>query len=522
MSLREYIRKRDFKKTREPGGNTKGGRKVGALFVIQKHAASHLHYDFRLELGGVLKSWAVPKGIPFKQGEKRLAVEVEDHPLNYAHFEGIIPARQYGGGTVMIWDIGKYSPLGGNPATDLKKGKLHFSLDGSKLKGEWTLVRLKHGGERQWLLLKSGDDQKPVSKKRDDESAASKRSMERIAKDGDAEWRSGHAEKTAPAIKFIEPMKAKFVAVPPHAGGWIYELKFDGFRALAIKNGNRVELLSRSKKDLAARFPDVVEAVESLGQTNFMLDGEIVAQDEQGRSSFQLLQGLEMGTARPAIAYYVFDLLYEDGKDLCKLPLEERRKRLRKILPGKKQGLIHFSAEIQGDPRKLLAETKKLGLEGIIGKKARSVYEPGRRSGAWIKVKSVNEQEFVIGGWTPPKGARSHFGALLIGYFAKGKFHFAGKVGTGFDDALLSSLSKMLKPLQQSGSPFADLPEATPGRWGGNITRAEMKRCKWVKPTLVCQIKFAEWTRDGKLRQPVFLGLRDDKDARKVMRERAA
>jgi bifunctional non-homologous end joining protein LigD len=522
MSLREYIRKRDFTRTREPEGGKKSGRGKALRFVIQKHAASRLHYDFRLELGSVLKSWAVPKGIPLKQGEKRLAVEVEDHPLGYANFEGIIPKGDYGGGTVMLWDTGKYISLGGDPAHDLKKGKLHFALKGRKLAGEWTLVRFKHGGDNQWLLMKSGSDAKPVSKKRDDESALSKRSMERIAKDGDAKWHSGHAEKTPPALKFVEPMKAKFVATPPRGKEWIYELKFDGYRAIAIKNGSKVELLSRSNKDLSARFPDVIDSVASLKPDGLMLDGEIVALDEEGRSSFQLLQGLEMGTVRPPIIYYVFDVLYENGESLQDLPFTKRRARLQKILGAKGRGLIRISGEIHGDPHRLLEETGKHGLEGIVGKKSDSIYEAGRRSGAWIKLKSVNEQEFVIGGWTPPKGTRSHFGALLIGYFAKGNLHFAGKVGTGFDGTSLASLFKTLKPLQQPVSPFTNLPEKTPGRWGGNITPAEMKRCKWVKPELVCQIKFAEWTRDGKLRQPVFLGLRDDKAAHKVVRERPA
>jgi len=525
MPLREYLRKRDFSKTREPAGEKKKVRRAQSLFVIQKHAASRLHYDFRLQVDGVLKSWAVPKGIPFAQGDKRLAIEVEDHPLEYAKFEGIIPARQYGGGTVMVWDIGKYASLGGDPARDLKKGKLHFELSGRKLKGEWTLVRIKHGGDNQWLLMKTGGDLKPISKKRDDESAVSKRTMSKIAKDADSEWHSNREEKketNRERAKFVEPMKAKFVAAPTQGERWIYELKFDGYRAIAIKNGRNVELLSRSRKGLTARFPDVADAVAALDREQLVLDGEIVALDKKGRSSFQLLQGSELGTVRPDIVYYVFDLLDENGRNLRDFPLVERKEQLQKILRENDGGVIRFSGEIRGDPRDLLAETKRLGLEGIIGKRSDSVYEAGKRSGAWIKLKSVNEQEFVIGGWTPPKGTRNHFGALLIGYFAKGGFHFAGKVGTGFDGALLAMIYKKLKSIERAASPFIDLPEKTAGRWGGNITSAEMKRCKWAEPRLVCQVKFAEWTRDGKLRQPVFLGLRDDKAARNVERERAA
>ncbi len=487
--------------------------------MIQKHDASRLHYDFRLELNGTLKSWAVPKGLPYAKGEKHLAVEVEDHPLDYANFEGIIPKGQYGGGTVMVWDTGTYEPLGGDPARDLAEGKFHFALHGIKLEGEWTLLRLKHAEDNQWLLLKSGEDMRPVSKKKDDESSLSHRTMARIAKERNAEWRSGHEETTA-APPFIEPMKATLAAEPPRHGDWLYELKFDGYRALALKGGEEVQLLSRNKKNFTDRFPEIAEAVATLPGGSFALDGEIVALDEEGRPSFQLLQALEMGEERPPLAFYLFDLLHENGDNLTSLPLHERRIRLEKLLANADEPL-RYSAEIRGNPRKLLEQVRQRGLEGIIGKERDSVYEVGHRSRAWIKLKCVQEQELVIGGYTPPEGTRQHFGALLLGYHQGGEFRFAGKVGTGFTGATLKLVYQKMRALSRKTCPFDNLPEREQGRWHQNITPREMKLCRWIEPELVCQVRFSEWTRDGKLRQGVFLGLREDKPASEVVRERA-
>jgi bifunctional non-homologous end joining protein LigD len=520
MSLREYVRKRDFKRTAEPRGAKSKATKAASRFVIQKHDASRLHYDFRLELDGTLKSWAVPKGVPFKKGDKRLAVQVEDHPLEYAGFEGIIPEGQYGGGTVMVWDQGTYESLGGPARKDLAEGKLHFALHGKKLEGEWTLVRIKGEDDRQWLLLKSGEDTRPISKKKDDESAVTGRTMAKIAKDRAAEWQSNRAEPKV-ELKFIGPMKATLVNEPPTRGDWSYELKFDGYRTIALKSGRDVRLLSRNGKEFNERFPEIVEAVAALPVKIAILDGEIVALDEEGRSSFQLLQALELGTERPPLAFYVFDLLREGGDELLGKPLHERRKRLQALLKNAQEP-IRFSANIGGDPERLLEEVRQRGLEGIIGKEGASVYEVGRRSRAWIKLKCVSEQELVIGGFTPPEGARKYFGALLVGYFAKKELRFAGKVGTGFNTALLKSLYRQMQALKRSTCPFANLPEKQQGRWSQNITPREMKLCHWVEPKLVCQVRFTEWTRDGKLRHPVFLGLREDKDASEVVRERAA
>ncbi|HTV43161.1 MAG TPA: non-homologous end-joining DNA ligase [Candidatus Sulfotelmatobacter sp.] len=598
-SLTEYARKRNFKKTSEPppaspisksasrpneknrglrsrsrftpffsdSGIAEPSRGTHNRFVIQKHAATRLHYDFRLEIDGVLKSWAVPKGIPFAKGEKRLAVQVEDHPVSYIHFEGGIPKGQYGGGTVMVWDKGTFSTDAKTPAQDLESGKLHFTLKGKKLQGEWYLVRLRDSSSNQWLLIKGGEDMKPVSKKSDDTSALSGKTMQQLSQNG-AVWESkqsldhsprrsssnmaperlvghdvpvvtaratgacesplsrdrdqsayarAHKTKLAPAA-FIEPMKARLVSSPPAYGDWIYEIKFDGYRAMAFKNGNAVRLFSRTEKDFGEKFPEIVDALALLKANEAIIDGEIVALDSKGVSSFQLLQAIEIGE-RPPLYYYAFDLLRLNGKDLRKLPLIERKAQLEQILKNAPPE-IRCSASLGDDAGKLLKQVAELGLEGLIGKRTDSVYEPGKRSSAWIKLKTRREQEFVIGGYTNPKGARAHFGALLVGFYEGKQLKFCGKVGTGFNTKLLNSLHTRLEASQRDDCPFANLPELRGSRYSPRITAGEMKKCHWVEPELVCQIAFSEWTRDNKLRQPAFLGLREDKEPREVIREK--
>ena len=325
-------------------------------------------------------------------------------------------------------------------------------------------------------------------------------------------------QKRRAEVQFISPMKATLVSAPPQQGDWLYELKFDGFRTVAVKNGNDVRLYSRNAKEFTARFPEIAEAVAGLSVERAVLDGEIVAVDEEGRSSFQLLQGVDTEAERPPIFFYVFDLLNDDGDELITRPIEQRRKRLRKILEGVEEP-IRLSMEISGDPKQLLEEVRRRGLEGIIGKERGSLYEVDRRSKSWIKLKCAYEQEFVIGGFTPPEGSRQHFGALLVGYYEREKLQFAGKVGTGFNTAILKSLRQQMRPLERPTCPFANLPERTQGKWRQNITPGEMRLCHWVEPKLVCQVRLTEWTRDGKLRHPVFQGLREDKDAREVVRE---
>jgi bifunctional non-homologous end joining protein LigD len=577
MGLAEYKRKRDFARTSEPTGGKPRPKAVrgASRFVIQKHDARRLHYDFRLEMEGVLKSWAVPKGLPWKQGEKHLAVEVEDHPVDYAEFEGIIPEGQYGGGTVMVWDRGKYLVYGEQPLKSLRDGKLHLVLEGEKAQGEWTLVRIRgrDGEKNQWLILKTGSSAKPISKKREDESVKTGRTMKQIAEDRDAEWESNREEKNAnatsrfkarirtaikkkqnPAAKdeivgqahrlpstkpgsrsgrptiaslpdlpsakprFIEPMKPRLLEKPPTTGDWMYELKFDGIRAIAVKIDKKVSLLSRNENELAGRFPEIVEAIKDLPARECVIDGEVVALDEEGRSSFQLLQSLELEGRKSPLRFYVFDLLQLNGKSLLRLPLTQRKDLLEKLCENIGEP-IRFSGEIGSDATKLLAEVKRRGLEGLIGKQRNSVYEPGRRSGAWIKLKCVNEQEFVIGGFTPPSGSRKHFGAILVGYYKDNKLLFAGKVGTGFTAKSLSTLHKKFQQEERDDCPFVDLPSKQGGKWLQDITPSMMRKMHWVNPVFVAQIKFSEWTRDGKLRQPVFLGLREDKKPDEVTKQ---
>jgi bifunctional non-homologous end joining protein LigD len=565
MGLKKYKARRDFSKTAEPKGRKPLPKQVrGACrFVIQKHDARRLHYDFRLQMESVLKSWALPKGLPWKQGEKHLAVEVEDHPIEYETFEGIIPEGNYGAGTVMVWDRGAYYVYGEQPLKSLREGKLHLVLAGKKAQGEWTLVRIRgrDGEKNQWLILKTGGSAKPPSKKLEDQSVKTGRTMKQIANERDAEWQSNREEKDTsarstlkarikaalkkkdlehgvgknetvgqatrllkglPSAKpqFIEPMKARLVDEPPKHGDWLYELKFDGIRAMAIKNDRKVSLISRNGNKLDARFPEIVGAVKNLPVREYVIDGEVVALDEDGRSSFQLLQGLEMEGRKAPLRFYVFDLLQLDGKSLLGLPLEQRKQVLAKICENVGDP-IRYSGEISGDVKSLLAEVKRRGLEGLIGKQRNSVYEPGRRSGTWIKLKCVNEQEFVIGGYTPPAGSRKYFGAILVGYYEIGKLRFAGKVGSGFTEKSLSMLHKKFREEEHDDCPFVDLPSKQGGEWVQGITPSMMKKMHWVNPKFVAEIKFAEWTRDQKLRQPVFLGMREDKAATEVKREAA-
>ena len=377
--------------------------------------------------------------------------------------------------------------------------------------------------------------------------------MKQIAEERDAEWQSDREQKKAsggrkvprkrvsegrsssssservalslpkdlPAGKprFIVPMKPLLLEEPPTQGDWIYELKFDGIRLIAVKDGPKVKLMSRNENELAARFPEVAEAIRSLPGDDCVIDGEVVALDREGRSSFQLLQGREMGGGKQQpLYYYVFDLLQAEGRGLMSEPLEKRKAWLQQLCEAVEEP-IRYSGEIGGDAEKLLKEVKRRGLEGLIGKQRHSVYEPDRRSGAWIKLKCLNEQEFVIGGYTPPAGSRKYFGALLVGYYENKRLLFAGKVGTGFDGKLLVSLHSRFKKEQRDDCPFTDLPSKQGGAWVQGITPAMIRRIHWINPVFVCQVKFAEWTRDAKLRQPVFLGLREDKDAKEVKRE---
>jgi bifunctional non-homologous end joining protein LigD len=532
-----YHRKRDLKASGEPGG---GSRRTTAVptFVIQKHDATRLHYDFRLEADGVLKSWAVPKGLPTKAGAKSLAIEVEDHPLDYGGFEGTIPEGNYGAGTVMLWDRGVYALEGGDFGKAYRAGRLHLALSGEKIRGEWTLVRMhQRPGEKKtgWLMIRnhaSGRIPKLAKARtvpRDNsvlsgltmveitagkKAARRKRSPERPAKE------KSDTGEPAPAgpPRFVPPMKALGVtAIPP--GDWHSEIKFDGYRALAaLARGQPPELWSRNEKSLSADYPELVAALRRLRCDDALIDGEVVALDENGRSHFQLLQQRAAAGTRPPLYYYAFDLLQLNGRSFLDEPIEVRRAALTKLL-SKPPDKVRMSAVFDVTPERLLREAAQLGLEGIVAKSAGSLYEAGRRSGAWLKCRISSEQEFVIGGYTPPEGGRSHFGALLIGYHAGGELLYAGKVGTGFDAKRLAELHRLFQSRRRASCPFANLPATNRPRFGQPMNAAAMRKVHWLRPELVCQVKFAEWTEGGNLRHPVFIGLRRDKRASEVVRE---
>lgn len=558
MSLVRYQKKRNFSRTPEPEGH-KGRKHAKQLaFVIQKHNARRLHYDFRLEMEGVLKSWAVPKGMPTKKGERHLAMHVEDHPLEYGTFEGNIPEGNYGAGSVMLWDAGTYECLEGDALEAYRKGKLRFRLSGKKLAGEWTLVRMRgreEEGKEPWLLIKSEKTIPSVTVEQDDRSVISGKRMEAIAA-GRGVWKSNRAAKTdnrskgakprqqssataaekilrpknarvdvmtlpKRAVKYVPPMKALLVEEIPAQGDWVYEIKWDGYRALALKSKGKVRLYSRRAREVTAEFPAIAEGIRRIPVKEGIFDGEIVALDEKGQASFQLLQNYKNQSkkAQPhTLAYYAFDLLNLEQRNTTGLPLIARKELLEKVLKGVPEP-VRYSAHFTGDPKVLLEEAQKNRIEGLIAKRSDSVYEPDQRSGAWLKLKTSLEQEFVIGGYTEPKGTRPYFGALLLGYHQEGELVFTSKVGTGFDHEMLAKLYKQFQKLKTSTVPFANVPTPRKGRSANGLSRAEMQRCTWLKPELVCQISFTEWTDDGGLRHPVFLGLRDDKKASEVVRE---
>jgi bifunctional non-homologous end joining protein LigD len=531
MGLREYRRKRDFKKNPEPAGQVAAEpRAQRRAFVVQKHAASRLHYDFRLELEGVLKSWAIPKGPSLDPADKRLAMHVEDHPLEYGDFEGIIPKGQYGGGTVLLWDRGTWEPVG-DPHKSYRAGSLKFRLHGEKLRGGFALVKI--GGRRQsrdegrsWLLIKERDAEAESSRSTpivegQPTSVASGRSIEQIAAAEDRVWnsnRDGH-DATAPPIevpgarraalpKFVQPELATLVERPPEGDRWLHELKHDGYRMLARLDHRRAQLLSRNARDWTQSFPDVAAAVARLPAAQAILDGEVTVLLPDGTSSFQALQNFMSGTAGGRLAYMIFDLLYLDGRDLTGARLEDRKAALGRLLASAndKAAVLRYSDHVVGSGAEFLAQASRLGLEGIVSKRRDAAYH-GTRGTDWLKIKCLAQQEIVIGGYTEPEGSRVGIGALLGGVYEDGRLVYIGKIGTGFDTRTLRDLKARLTRLEQKTNPFAARP---PGS----------ARAHWVKPELVAQVKFSEWTSDGKLRQPTFQGLRSDKPATAVVRER--
>ncbi|MDQ2919131.1 MAG: non-homologous end-joining DNA ligase, partial [Verrucomicrobiota bacterium] len=526
-SLREYRAKRDPTQTSEPmpaARSNESKRGEPHRFVIQKHAASHLHYDWRLEMQGVLRSWAVPKGPPTQLKEARLAMHVEDHPLDYEKFEGTIPPGNYGAGTVMVWDYGVYQDITGNDAAAFHAGKMHIVMSGQKLKGEWILVKDKREPEsNRWLLIKAGESMKAISAKLDDTSAISQRSMAQIAKANDAQWQSNRPAANArrslrltsrnPAKpKFIEPMRCKPVTTLPNESNWTFEIKFDGYRCLALKANNEVKLFSRKENVLNARFPNVVAALAKL-PGDFMIDGEIVALDQQGRPSFQLLQN-NSGRSFD-VFYYAFDLLNRNGEEFLRASIEERRALLDELMPAPNDPLRR-SPLLDAPAGQVLEAVRKMGLEGVIGKRNGSHYEPGERSGAWIKQVTNAGQEFVIGGYVP--GSRA-FDSLLVGVYEKKRLMFVAKVKDGFVLRQRDEIFSRFKTLRSEECPFANLPEKKGARRGDPITADKMKDCRWLKPKLVCRLSFVEWTETGNLRHATFVAMRDDKKPHAVVRE---
>ena len=519
--LDEYREKRDPARTPEPFGDRRPAD--GHLFVVHKHSARRLHYDLRLEIDGVLASWAVPKGPSVRHGERRLAVHVEDHPVEYADFEGVIPEGSYGAGPSIVWDRGWFRTLGDRPASEqVARGKLEFELFGFKLRGRWVLARMS-GKEREWLLLKKADafadGDEPVETL--PESVLSGLTVEEL-RDGPRKLdtlRSRLAASQAPQGD-VAPRPGLFMLAtladqPFSDPAWLFEIKYDGVRVLASRAGERVELRGRSGMVVTARYPEVVRALRALPLDRFLLDGEVVALDDRGRSSFQRLQA-RMNLTRPGdveraslevpVSAVFFDALALDGRDLRRLPLEERKACLQLLLPAR--GVVHFGDHVLAEGREFFDAACAARLEGVVAKKRDSPYV-GKRSRDWLKIKCQLRQEFVIGGYTSPQGSRAHFGALHLGLYADGRLVYVSKVGTGFDEPTLALVAKRLAPLARATSPFDT---GTPAGRGHH----------WVEPKLVCEVRFTEWTEDGGIRHPTFLGLRDDKRPEDCVREVSA
>ncbi|GAA4730877.1 DNA ligase D [Flavisolibacter ginsenosidimutans] len=552
MSLSLYNKKRDFKKTEEPEGKEQTSK--GSLrFVVQKHDASHVHYDFRLEMEGVLKSWAVPKGPSLNPSDKRLAMMVEDHPFAYRNFEGVIPAGEYGGGTVIVWDEGTYELAGAENLSRkeqenvllqaLHKGRISFVLHGKKLKGEFTLMQMRGKGKRTWLLMKKKDgfsSEEDVTQ--NERSAKSGKTLAEVAAENGVELNHPEVKKTeakgknkakdeqpsqkkkdfrvitpstnhklqttnglkASMPQNVVPMLATLINEPFDDNNWIFEIKWDGYRAVAYCNGKDVSLVSRNLKPFTEKYAPVAKALKEL-KIKAVLDGEIIAVDEKGLANFQLLQNWQNTPSR--LQYFVFDVLWLNGKDVTHLPLIERKALLKELLPAGHE-IIKYSDHIIGKGKDFFKVALKGGLEGIMAKKASSVYEIDSRTEDWVKIKVNQRQEVVIAGYTEPRRTRKFFGSLLLGVYDGDDLVYVGHTGSGFNTKTLEAIYNKLQPLKIDHSPFTETPHTN-------------MPATWVKPKLVCEIKFTEWTVDRMARHPIFMGLRTDKKAKDVRFEKA-
>lgn len=520
MGLAEYVKKRVFTKTTEPKGGKSTGKQLA--FVVQRHHASHLHYDFRLELDGVLKSWAVPKGPSMNPGDKRLAMMVEDHPFDYRKFEGIIPNGNYGAGVVMIWDEGSYTSLAEKRADDvktlhagLKSGNLKFKLNGKKLKGEFALVKLHSAEDNSWLLIKHNDefathkaynseDLVPDEiKKMLNNKSGKATSLPRTKKRNAAENADPDKETNEPGDKAYTPMMAKLEAKVFDDPDWIYEKKLDGYRAIGY-TGKKAKLISRNNIDFSGKYKPVIDELKEI-EEDAVLDGELVIEDKNGKSNFQDIQnygnksGLEL-------KYYVFDLLKLNGHDLRSLELLKRKELLKALIAPLKSKAIIYNDHVQGNGSELFKQAQKEGWEGIIGKDSTSYYLSGKRSDRWKKFKLQNSQEAIICGYTAPSGSRKHFGALVLGINEGKKIRYIGNCGTGFNETSIRELFERMHPLEADKKPFDEKVH-------------QRTKITWIKPKLVCEVWYAEWTADGHLRQPVYKGLRIDKNEENVVME---